>query len=107
MTIETTKASRGRSMKTFEITAWRSRQPARRQLPAAGGVSVAATTMPGRTFWMPLDDHPLAFLQSVRITLGALRVAELDAPRLGLVVAVDDQHVGTGLVDLQRAPAGP
>ena len=42
MTIEMTKASRGRSMKMPEII--------RFSFPAP---TVAATTWPGRTFWMP------------------------------------------------------
>ena len=45
MTIEMTKASRGRSMKMSEIIVSR--------LPPPGGSAVSCTTWPGRTFWMP------------------------------------------------------
>ena len=100
MTIETTKASRGRSMKMPEIMVAqpRARVRARRQQdrrPARPG--------PGRTFWMPstITCSPSLHARGDDDVGAALR-AGLHAALLDLVLVVDDQHVVAGLVDLQR-----
>ena len=95
MTIEMTNASRGRSMKTVEITG-----SARRRRTAGPS---PAPTWPGRTFCTP---STITLSPSLHAgfddDIGALLRAGLDAPLLDLVLAVDDQHVMAGLVDLER-----
>ena len=102
ITIETTKARRGRSMKTFEIIL---AQLSRCGLcGSAGGRRFARRHRhAGPHLLDALDDHPLARLQAVPDhRLRALRGAERDPPRLHLVVLADHQHVGAGLIDLER-----
>ena len=83
MTMEMTKASRGRRMKTEERTigspcGWRGGPP-RRELRADSH----ARPQP----LLALHDHPIAFLQAVVDGIEAVALgADLDAPLLGLVV---------------------
>src|SRR5262245_2010830 len=125
MTIETTNASRGRSMKTPEIMAscrtaglqarvhedehergWR---PAVRQDISSRG------STPGRRedgllhdlarpyLLDAVDDHLVAFLHArVHHYVGAAVGAGLNAPLLDLVLGIDDKDVVSGLIDLQR-----
>ena len=95
MTIETTKASRGRSMKMPEIMA----QPP----PGRRSVAVCLHDLAGPHLLDAVDDHLLAFLHARgHDDVGAALRAGLHAPLLDLVLVVDDQHVVAGLVDLQR-----
>ena len=90
MTMAMTKASRGRSMKMPENI--RLSFPARR---------VAATTWPGRTFWMPSTMTSSPSLRPLVTTMSrALLDAGRDAPQLDLLRVVDHEHVAAGLIEL-------
>src|SRR5437773_12568856 len=91
MTIETTKASRGRSTKMSEIIS-----------AASGGQGRFLHDLAGPHLLDAIDDHVLAFPQARGDDdVGGLVRPGLDPPLLDLVLAVDDQHVLAGLVDLQ------
>ena len=75
---------------------------------AAGCASVAATIMPGRTFWMPSTITRSPSFRPSRPPPARPRHRRASTRlRLHLVVAADHQHVGAGLVDLERRPAAP
>src|SRR5438034_5241712 len=93
MTIEMTKASRGRSMKTSEITALG---------PLAGRQHRDRDGLSDARLLDPIDDDLLALLQPV----GDDDIAPVlrpgrDPPHLDLVVGVYDQHERAGLIELQ------
>ena len=69
-----------------------------------GNAASLSTTWPGRTFCMPstMTRSPSFSPSSMTTSVSSLR-AGLDAALLDLVLAVDDQDVGAGLVDLQAA----
>src|SRR6266851_4948235 len=93
MTIEMTKASRGRSTKMAEITG----------SPSLGNHRRALHHLARPHFLHAVDDDLLAFLEpGLDDDIGRLLRTGLDAPDLGLVVAANDQHVAAGLVDLER-----
>src|SRR5712692_160647 len=94
MTIEMTKASRGRSTKMAEITG----------SPSLGRACRRGLHHLARPHFLhAVDDDLLAFLEpGLDDDIGLLLGAGLDAPDLGLVVAANDEHVAAGLVDLER-----
>src|SRR4051812_39106832 len=92
MTIETTKASRGRSMKMSEIMS----ASGRRQLGFLHHLA-------GPDFLDAVDDDVLALAQARGDDdVGILVISGLDAALLDLVLVVDHQEVRAGLVDLHR-----
>src|SRR6476661_4830384 len=90
MTIETTKASRGRSIKMSEI------------MSASGRRQLGFLDHLARTHLLDaVDDHVVALVQARGDNdIGVLVLAGLDAALLDFVPAVDHQHIGAGLVDL-------
>src|SRR5882757_1498807 len=96
MTIETTKASRGRSMKTPDIMAAR--------LAANPGRQHRLLHDLARPHLLDaVDDHVFALAHAGgHHDVGAEVGAGLHAPLLDLVLIGDDQRVIAGLVDLQR-----
>ena len=92
MTMEMTKARRGRSMKMAENM--------EAQFP---GAALAATTWSGPHLLHALDDDQLAFLEAERRPRRrALLGPGRDAPQLDLLRVVDQQDVAAGLVELER-----
>src|SRR5438046_1029793 len=90
MTIEMTKASRGRSTQTSAITALR---------PLVARQHRDRDSLPHPRLLHPVDDDLLALLQPI----GDDDVAPVlrpgrDPPHLDLVVGVDDQHERAGLI---------
>src|SRR5271154_3728573 len=94
MTMEMTKARRGRSTKMAEILASTSR---------AGSHHRALHRLPGPHLLHAVDDHLLAGLEAgVDHDVGVLVGTGGEAPHLHLVVVGDDQRVVAGLIHLQR-----
>jgi len=95
ITVETTKASRGRRMNSDEIVMVTASARA-----GAAGARVGVTVMPGRTRLLALDDDLLARLEPLGDGHHAVaRHAGLHATLLGHVLVVHDIDVGAGLVD--------
>src|SRR5215469_7426381 len=107
-TIETTKARRGREMKIFGSR--------RRACRRSGGCRLRCGRRlcggrflrrchhhSGPHFLDALHDDALALFEPLLgHDVAALDGAELDAPLLNVVVGTDNEHVGPGLIELER-----
>ena len=95
MTIETTNASRGRSMKMSEIMGSPS-------APRRGLHHQFLHRLAGAHLLNAVDDHVLACLEARRDDhIGVAVGAGMHRAPLDLVLAVDDERIVAGLIDLE------
>src|SRR6266550_3577401 len=91
MTIATTKASRGRSMKIPE------------NIRLGPGQDVCRYDLAGTHLLNPLDDHQLARSEAVsHNNIASLLDPECYATLLDLLVCIDDQNIAAGLIEEDR-----